>query len=501
MNAQNTHAGANFEMRSLIKDITKNIWAIIFAGIIAWMGLYIYQFSLHKPEYKSTAMLAVRSKVGSGYTELSTAYEMTNVFTEVFKQPAMKQLAAKNLGLDSFDGTIDATVQRQTNIMVISVTADRPEKAYLLLDSVLDVYPEISGAVFSNSVIDILSNPKMPVGASNNVNSTKRTQIIFLAMLLQSVLIVLLSILRNTIKNENSFKSRVDSKLVGTVTHEKLNLTLKEKMMGKKRALLIDDAYTSLKFSEEYQRIANKIEYAQTQHGYKVFTVTSVAENEGKSTASVNISLALAARGYKVALLDLDVRKPSIYKIFDFKGDIKVEFPDVLSGKAKMEDFRFYRYRNSSLLLALNKTSRNDSVNWLSSHHSVECIESIKEQMDFVIIDTPPIAVSADAVQLTTLADRTLLVVRTDRIAAEDINDAILSVTNSGGEIMGCILNDVYKSFTLFGQIGADEDKYYHYRSYGRYTKDVWVDNLRLDDSEDQQGSPFLQKQEQSNDE
>lgn len=501
MNEQNTRNNINFEINSLIRDVMKNIWAIILAGAIAIMGLYIYSVSFHTSEYTSNALLAVRSKVGTtgNYNGLSTTSEITEVFSRVFTQAAVKKLAAEKLGEKSFDGTVSATVQPDTNIMSISVTADSPEKAFVLLNAVLDVYPNVSEAVFSNSVIDVLSTPKMPSIPSNSISALRRGQIIVLAMFLEAGIIVMLSLLRSTIKNEASFKSRVDAKLIGTVTHEKSHITFKDKMNGKKRALLIDDAYTSLKFAEEYQKIANKIEYAHNQHGSKVFTVTSVAENEGKSTASVNIALALAARGYRVALLDLDVRKPSIYKIFDFSNDIKVEFPDVLSGKAKLEDFRFYRYRKSSLLLALNKTSRTDTVNWLSGHHSAECITEIAAQMDYVIIDTSPLSVSADAVQLTTLADRTILVVRTDVIAAEDINDAILSITNSGGELMGCILNDVYKSFTMFGQIGATEDRYYNSHSYGRYTKDIWENTIGMDDLADQPSAPGLQKQEHGN--
>ena len=90
--------------------------------------------------------------------------------------------------------------------------------------------------------------------------------------------------------------------------------------------------------------------------------------------------------------------------------------------------------------------------------------------MDFVIIDTPPTLVTADAVSTAAVADKTLLVVRTDTVAVQDINDAILAIRDAGGKLAGCILNDVYKPFTLFGQMGTDETGYYGsiYRSsYG----------------------------------
>ena len=88
-------------------------------------------------------------------------------------------------------------------------------------------------------------------------------------------------------------------------------------------------------------------------------------------------------------------------------------------------------------------------------------LEKLKAKADFIIIDTPPTSVSADAVAIAEKADATVLVVRTDCVLVEDINEAVLNITESGGKLEGCILNNVYEPFTLFGQIGVDERGYY----------------------------------------
>ncbi len=461
-----------FEWNSLIKDLIRNIWIVFLAAMIAYMGIQVYEKSIYTPTYTSKAILVVRAKVGSSgvYSNLASSSEMAAIFTKVFQQPSMKKLAAENLELPSFDGTISAEVTGTTNLLNITVKSKDPELSFRLLSSVLEVYPNISDTIFTDAVIDIISNPNMPTSPSNSRFMTYRTQIILIAMGLAAAVIVLLSLLRETVKEEKGFSDKIDSELIAAVSHEKEHLSNKEKWEKKKRALLINDAYSSLKFSEDYQKLATKLEYMQKKRDKKVFAVTSVAENEGKSTVAANIALALSGRGYKVALLDLDMRKPSMYKIFDHYHDTGNDFSDVLLNKVSLSDFGFFRYRKSDLIIAFNKKSHVESHDFFNGEMLGECISALRERMDFVIIDTPPTSVSADAVAISVYADRTLLVVRTDTVAVQDINDAILAIRDAGGRLAGCILNDVYKPFTLFGQMGTDGTGYYgaFYRnSYG----------------------------------
>lgn len=448
-----------FEWNSLIRDILRNSWAVILAGLITLLGIQVYEKSIYTPTYTSNAVLVVRSKVGSSgaYSNLSASSEMATIFTKVFTQNSMKKLAAENIGQMSFNGEITASVNGSTNLLDLSVKADNPETAFLLLSSVLEVYPQVSDVVFTDAVIDVIASPGMPGYPSNSPLTIYRNQIVLIVMMLQGALIVLLSLLRETVKEENGFSDKIDSRLLGVVTHEKAHLSLKEKLKGKKRALLINDAYSGLKFTEDYQKIATKLEYMKKNRDRSVFAVTSVAENEGKSTVASNLAIALSGRGYKVALLDLDIHKPSIYKIFDYREKMENEFSDVLSGKISVSDFKFYHLKKSNLYIAFNKTMRKDSAELLSGTALKDCLAWLRKEMDFVIIDTPPISVTSDAVSAATDVDRTLLVVRTDCVPVKDINDAILTISDAGGKLAGCVLNDVYKPFTLFGQMGSDE--------------------------------------------
>lgn len=463
----------NFEWNSLVKDVVRSLWAIVLAALIALMGIQVVEKSIYTPTYTSTAVLVVRSRVGTtgAFSSFTASLEMAEIFAEVFKQNSLKKLAAENLGLDSFDGTITTSLSDSTNLLNVSVKADDPELAFKLLTSVLKVYPELTEAVFTDSVIDVVSEPKMATMPSNSRLMVYRKHIIVLSMLFEGGLIVLFSLLRGTVKEERGFTDKVDSKLIGIVSHERAHLSKKERLKRKKRALLVNDAYSSLRFTEDYQKLCTKFEYMYKNQGKKTFVISSVAENEGKSTVAANISIGLAERGYNVVLLDLDVRKPSIYKIFDFTDEIETDFSAVLSKEINLVDFKFYRYRKSSLTIAFNRHGEKNSELLINNQVIGNSLREIKEKVDFVIIDTPPITVSADAVTIAGVADSTILVVRTDCAPVEDINEAILNITESGGQLEGCILNNVYKPFTLFGQFGADERGYHGQSSYYNYSK------------------------------
>lgn len=464
----------SFDLHSLLRDFKRNIWAIVLAALIALMGTYIVSHSVYTPTYTSSATLVVRAKVGTSgaYTNLSVSAEMAKIFTEVFKQPSVGKLAAEYLGEETFGGRISASVLGETNLLKLSVTADNPERAYRLLCAVLEIYPDISSAVFSNAAIDIMLSPEIPTAPSNFISNSRVLTFMLLAACLECGLIAIISFLRNTVKNEKIFTKYVDAKLLGTITHEMPHLSVEEKLLHKKRALLISDGYSSLKFSEDYQKIATKMEHIRKMSRDKIFAITSVSENEGKSTAAANIAIALSDRGYRVALLDLDIKRPSIFKIFECRS---IPYPECVNLFAKTPDltdefFETVRYKDSSLFLFMNKKSHMVNSEWINSKLVCDWIQAIAGEMDFVILDTAPLVVSADAVSLADISDQTILVVRTDRAAIEDVNDAAMTINSSGGIFAGCILNDVYKSFTFFNQIGADVGGYYMY-GYGAYMR------------------------------
>lgn len=446
---------------SVLKDLLRNFWVIILSVVIGAMGIYIAEYSVYKPEYTSTATVVVNVKGSS--TNSSSTYkissEMAVVFSNVFSEPAMKNAAAEYLGLETFDGQITTEVLTDTNFINISVVSDSPRKSYELLDAILQVYPTISEEVFKNSVITILRHPSMPSAPSSVGLQQSKIKILFVFAFLSAAAIVAFSIFRDTIKNEKDFKKKVNGKLVGCIPYEKKSNSLKERFSKKKKGLLIDNnALISAKFVEAFNKIVAKIEYHNLRDESKVFAVTSIAENEGKSTISANLALALARKGNRVLLMDMDGKKPAIHKLFGCSYIENAELGELLNGEISSNSYKSRQYKKTNLFLAINTHAYAGSYKWIESGMTKKFIKSLKGMVDYIIIDTAPISVDSSVNEIIKLADKTILVVRTDTVETSTVNDAITTISDVGDNLAGCVLNQTPPDLPFASFTGAGDD-------------------------------------------
>ena len=315
------------DLYTILRDILLNLWLVVLAFGIGVMGTYVILRQTYSPTYTSSVTLIIRSQAGtvSNYGNLSASMELAEVYGAVLTQPTTLEYAARSLGTDSFHGRISTETIESTNILFVRVTDDNPSGAFRELSAVLRVYPEITDAINVHGVVDILEEPAVPKRPDNPFawkDTGMRAGLALAALTLCAV--ALLSYLRDTVKNESDYTRKIGEKLVGSIVHAERSLTLRDRFLtaiGKsrkgKRALMIRSDSGGFLYTENFQKIATKMEYMRRSADAKVFMCTSVAENEGKSTVTSNLALALAERGNRVLLMDFDFRKPALYKIFD----------------------------------------------------------------------------------------------------------------------------------------------------------------------------------------
>ncbi len=454
----------SIEYYSVLRDLLRNLWVVLLCLLIGVMGIYIAEYSIYKPEYTSTATVVVNVKGSSSNTMsmYSVSSEMAEVFSNVFSEPTMEKEAAEYLGIEKFDGKITANVLTDTNFINISVVSDSPQKSYELLNAILQVYPTISEEVFENSVITVLKYPSMSSVPSSVGLQHSKTQTLLLIGLISIGAIVVFSVFRDTVKSEKDFKNRVSGKLWGCIPHENKRRTIKDFISKKKKGLLIEgNAFISTRYIESFNRIVAKIEHQKILDGSKVFVVTSFAENEGKSTIASNLALSLARKGKKVALMDMDGKKPAIYKLFDCTYEENSELGMFFNDENSRKNYKLRRYKKTNLYLAINTRPYADSYKWIESGATKDTIKLLKDMVDYVVIDTAPISVDSSVNEIIKVADKTILVVKTDVVETTTINDAILTITDVGGNLAGCILNDTHPEMPVASFTGAGDDSKY----------------------------------------
>ena len=215
--------------------------------------------------------------------------------------------------------------------------------------------------------------------------------------------------------------------------------------------------------AEAYRALRTSILLSKTGRSAKILMVTSALPQEGKTTTSVNLSIVLAQQGARVLLIEADMRRASISKIFHLRSDIGLS--TILGPKTipKPEEAIHSVADVPNLRVLPGGPVALHPSEMLASPRMRDLIQYLEPEFDHIIIDTPPVLSVTDAALLSALADSTLLVIRagmTSRAALRRAHDVLAHVD---ARIMGVILNAA--DFT-------EPDLYYYGNRYGSYYHD-----------------------------
>lgn len=464
----------DLDIYSLIRAMIKDWLMILTAGLLGVILAYFMAEMAYTPEYTTSMTFIVSSKgATSSLSDTSAANAMAETFGEVLNSRLLKEKVKEELNLGYMPGTIETSVVNETNLMTLKVSASSPEHSFKIMKSVLNNYTEITDLVMSNVVLDVLEAPQVPSAPSNPISrNSMMKQYAFYGMILMALLLAVIDYLKDNIKNEKDVEKKLDTPLFGTIYHEEKNKTLKAKLRNQKRGLLITDQRNSFMFAENYKKIRTKLLYRAKTQDTKVILITSVMENEGKSTVAANLAVTFAQKAEKVLLVDGDMRRPASYKILQNKEMLenKKGIGEYIKGKVTKEEL-IQRDEATGLYLAIGTQAYSNSTEMTSHPKMKEFLAWAKEEFDFIIIDSPPISLMADAEVLAEYADVSLLVVRQSMSTTRDINDAVDMMERGHSKLLGCIFNDVKTGvFTGRKVWGGGYGYGYGYgRRYGRY--------------------------------
>lgn len=438
----------SIDLRSILRDLLKIFWVIVLASVSAFLAVTGGYNLSYKPEYTSTATLAVNVKGNNGgsYSSLYLTNEMAEIFGEVFQSSALRKKIAESMGVDSFEGAISISLIEETNLMTLTVVSDTPKNAYSVIVAALENYDTVSDYLFTNANLTILKDPTVPFAPSNPKDSSRIAKLATLgAAVLSAGAIAVLSFLRPTVKNSGKAKDQLDGKIVGVIPHVKKYKTkddVKNKLTRKqinKKSVLITSLMVGMNFVEATKKMSAVIERHMNHRKQKVLVVTSVEENEGKSSVVANIALSLAEKGNKVLLIDADLKKPAMNVIFERKIEKGCSLSDCIEGKQSLS--QIIVNEKEGLYCLYQRSGVRDSGKYLSSTSFEKLVNFCRGKYDFIIIDTPPVGVSADAEILLGLGDTCAIVVREDWAEIGMINDVADVVRNSQCDFAGFVLN------------------------------------------------------------
>ncbi len=458
-----------FDPIVIVRDVV-NHWLLILAvAIIVGVGAFIVSKSTYEPEYRTSATLVVTSRDASRsvYSNIDSAEKLASVFTEILNSSVLEKKILEQLGMSYFDGTITASKIGDTNLLTLSVQGDDPRTVFLVTRAIIDNHDIVTYDVVGNIVVETLQAPTVPVAPSNSANASgMMKRAVLIAAVLCCALLAVLSYASDSVRSRTEAEKKLNCWCLGEIPHESKHKTFRDVIKREKRSILLTKPDTSFLYVSTIGKIRHRVE--QYMRDGKVLMITSVMENEGKSSVAANLALSMAKKHSRVLLIDCDIHKPACHKIFGFEQPL-FYINDVLKGEASLEDAVITEKFYGLQVLTAKRLPHQSASDMINSESMKQLLQQAREKYDYVLVDMSPMSASTDAEFLMEQADTSLLVVRQNFAAASSLNRAITVLQRGNAKLAGCVLNNVYSTHISSGEGYAAG--YGHYGSYGKYGK------------------------------
>lgn len=271
------------------------------------------------------------------------------------------------------------------------------------------------------------ARPETAVRKSPDTSGNVRKGILF-GLIIPILIIIALEFFKNKIEDKSDIESRTDIPIFGTVGRNKHKTNLPV------------TAFSKSPISESFRAIRTNLQYILKGREKKIIAVTSSISGEGKSFISENLAAVLAISEKKTLLVGLDLRKPKLQ--YDFKYNNDFGLSSYLVEHSVYEQV-IQKTDTDNLYIALSGPIPPNPAELIESERMNKFFEKAVKDFDYIIVDTPPIAVVTDALLLADIADAYLFVLRqgyTSKNVIKLINDV---KKDSSLANVGIILNEV----------------------------------------------------------
>lgn len=197
---------------------------------------------------------------------------------------------------------------------------------------------------------------------------------------------------------------------------------------------------SSFAVQEAYKTLRTNVRFYLKKDGCRRISVTSSVPGEGKSITILNLAISIAEDGHKVLLIDADMRRPAQARLLVEKQAPGLS--NVLAELSSLEEaIHKDRYPNLDLLFSGDIPPNPSEL--LGGDKMRELIDTLSEQYDYILVDTPPVNLVSDASIVTTLLDGVLLLVRQGQTTKEMVRKAVDNLELTGVKPLGFVLNGV----------------------------------------------------------
>lgn len=429
-----------------LQDFTKLLrarWILVAITTLIGVASAAAFTLLTTPQYQASTRLFVSTNATGGsvsdlYQANLLSQQRVLSYATLINGETLAQRTIDKLSLpltpEALQSKIKATAKSDTVLINVKVTDESPTRASDIANTLADQFvlmvseletPKSGAAPLARVVVEQRATaPQKPVLPNPTLNLFGG---LVVGLGLGVGLAVLKEVLDNTVKDRETIEGISHTGLVGSIPLDKSR-------MNRPAAPYEND--NSL-FAESFRKLATNLRFLSVDNPPRMIVVTSSLAAEGKTTTAINLALALADAGNRVALVDGDMRRPMLDNYLDVIGS--VGFTTVLSGDIDLSEALQESSFPGVTVLSSGAIPPNPGE-LVGSLAAQKVLSELRANFDYVIVDSSPLIAVADAAVLTTSCDGALIVAHHGHTRRDQLAQAVRTLDDIGAPILGAVL-------------------------------------------------------------
>lgn len=426
-------------------QVLRERWKLIVAALVLGVAVAAALSVTASKRYASTVTMFISAQSQTRAQDTTNAYEGSLLSQQKVKSYVQllsgKRIASQVVSATKVDlspgalaAEISASSQPDTVLLSATVTDRSPARAQLLANSVGSQFGQLVSQLEAppgGGTASIAVRVVQPAGLSASPVSPRPVRNVGLGALLGLLVGLAAAFVRNaldtSVKSVEDMTEVAGAPSLGVIAYD---------ADVHKRPLIVQE-HPHAPRAESFRQIRTALQYIDIDRSRKVVVFTSSVPEEGKTTTVVNLAIALAQGGTKVALVEADLRRPRAAHYLGVEGSVGLT--TVLAGAVTLDEALQSWGEDGLTVLSSGGLPPNPSE-LLASDHMRDVLGELSTRFDVVLIDSPPLLPVTDAAALSALCDGAVIVVRHGKTSRDKVRQSAAALAGVGARVLGAVL-------------------------------------------------------------
>jgi len=446
------------DIKDFLGYLKKFIIPMIVVAFLATGGSILYNLVIKTPMYKTSTTIVLAQKAeekGSAsvtLNDINLSQKLVSTYSEIVKSKLVLEQVINDLGLDTsvekLSKHVTVAAVEDTEIIKIAVEDGNRIAAAQIANKIADVFTKEIVNIYQLNNVSVIDAAQVNDKQSNQT-AVRDAIIAFLVSIFGvSAIAFVFYYFDDTVKYSDDLEKKIGLPIAGKV----IKSEIEKKTIGDE---LLVDKYPKSIVSESVKSLRTNLQFSNVDKGFKTILVTSANASEGKSFISSNLAISFAQANKKVLLIDCDLRKGRLHKLFNLPN--LNGFSSLLADD--LEEYKKYIKKThiKNLSIIPRGVYPPNPSELLGSQKCKELIAKIKGKYDIIIFDGAPCNGVTDSVIMSTNVDETLIVARDAKTPKNTLESTRDSLQKVNAHITGVVLNGVNRKIAKYYSYYGDK--------------------------------------------